>query len=275
MLRTSGQLLLLYIICCAVTCESQVKHEHCISGFVQGGEPDLQTVSKMVLNDWQRGRIPFFVKPPGVEGDHEVLFYFYFLNFNTSLHHMCELVFCCGYFSMAQMPVEGASEVAEAMQEEQLENPDATTEEKEKHQQRQKEQVQKILSNVRQNFGKINVAPEFTEEDMVPVEIPELELSDFSGSDNEENSEDEEEEEKGEEGTTTAEQPDGQIEDPEAIDAQTGEANDSKNSRQVIRELDDKIAKYKQFLDRAKTKRFSAIRSVCCLHNLLCSHHSF
>lgn len=29
-------------------------------------------MSKMVLNDWQRGRIPFFVKPPGPEGDVEV-----------------------------------------------------------------------------------------------------------------------------------------------------------------------------------------------------------
>lgn len=37
------------------------------SVFSQGGEPDLQTVSKMVLNDWQRGRIPFFVKPPNAE----------------------------------------------------------------------------------------------------------------------------------------------------------------------------------------------------------------
>lgn len=26
----------------------------------------------MVLNDWQRGRIPFFVKPPGSEMDEEV-----------------------------------------------------------------------------------------------------------------------------------------------------------------------------------------------------------
>lgn len=42
------------------------------SVFLQGGEPDLSTVSKMVLNDWQRGRIPFFVKPPGCEGDQEV-----------------------------------------------------------------------------------------------------------------------------------------------------------------------------------------------------------
>lgn len=30
----------------------------------KGGEPDLDTVSKMVLNDFQRGKIPYFVKPP-------------------------------------------------------------------------------------------------------------------------------------------------------------------------------------------------------------------
>ncbi|RMZ53379.1 hypothetical protein APUTEX25_004867 [Auxenochlorella protothecoides] len=42
----------------------------------KGGEPDLNTVAKMVLLDWQRGRIPFFSLPPdhvderdGVEGD--------------------------------------------------------------------------------------------------------------------------------------------------------------------------------------------------------------
>ena len=33
----------------------------------QGGEPDIVTVSKMVLNDWQRGKIPFFVKPPNCD----------------------------------------------------------------------------------------------------------------------------------------------------------------------------------------------------------------
>lgn len=30
----------------------------------RGGEPDLDTVAKMVLNDWIRGKIPFFVPPP-------------------------------------------------------------------------------------------------------------------------------------------------------------------------------------------------------------------
>ncbi|KAL8239243.1 hypothetical protein R6Q59_015810 [Mikania micrantha] len=31
---------------------------------LRGGEPDLMTAAKMVLHDWQRGKIPFFVPPP-------------------------------------------------------------------------------------------------------------------------------------------------------------------------------------------------------------------
>lgn len=193
---------------------------------LKGGEPDLSTVSKMVLNDWQRGRIPFFVKPPGPEGDQE---------------------------DKEQMAVEEPSEVAENVQEEQPDNPDSISEEDQQRQQRRKEQVQKILTNVRQNFGKINVAPEFSEEDLVPVEMPDLDMSDFSGSEDEEESEDEE---AGEE-DGPSESADGQTED--STDAQTGKAN-GKSSREVIRELDEKISKYKQFLDRAKSKRFSAIR---------------
>lgn len=30
----------------------------------KGAEPDTNTVSKQILNDWQRGRLPYFVKPP-------------------------------------------------------------------------------------------------------------------------------------------------------------------------------------------------------------------
>lgn len=36
---------------------------------LKGGEPDLTTVAKMVLHDWQRGKIPFFVPPPQLEAD--------------------------------------------------------------------------------------------------------------------------------------------------------------------------------------------------------------
>lgn len=33
----------------------------------KGGEPDLETVARIVLYDWQRGRIPFFTMPPRIE----------------------------------------------------------------------------------------------------------------------------------------------------------------------------------------------------------------
>ncbi|XP_066137803.1 nucleolar GTP-binding protein 2 [Euwallacea fornicatus] len=34
---------------------------------LKGGEPDISSVAKMILNDWQRGKLPFFVCPPGFE----------------------------------------------------------------------------------------------------------------------------------------------------------------------------------------------------------------
>ncbi|KAK3092008.1 hypothetical protein FSP39_024425 [Pinctada imbricata] len=34
---------------------------------LKGGDADFSTVAKMILNDWQRGKIPYFVKPPGCE----------------------------------------------------------------------------------------------------------------------------------------------------------------------------------------------------------------
>lgn len=35
----------------------------------RGGEPDLNTAAKMVLYDWQRGKIPFFTLPPDYTED--------------------------------------------------------------------------------------------------------------------------------------------------------------------------------------------------------------
>nr|XP_015805550.2 nucleolar GTP-binding protein 2 [Nothobranchius furzeri] len=189
------------------------------------GEPDLSTVSKMVLNDWQRGRIPFFVKPPGPEGEEE---------------------------DGKPLPVEAPTAVVEKVQEEQPENLDTVSEEQSEQQQRQKEQVQKILANVQQNFGKINVAPEFSEEDLIPVDMPDLDVSDFSGSDADEGD--------GEEDEAIAKPADEEEGVSEAVTSQTDRAQVKKSSREVIRELDEKIAKYKQFLDQAKSKRFSAIR---------------
>ncbi|CAG6014689.1 unnamed protein product [Menidia menidia] len=196
---------------------------------VPGGEPDLSTVSKMVLNDWQRGRIPFFVKPPGPEGDQE---------------------------DQKPLPIEAPPE-GENVMEEQPEKQDSIPEEEEQQQQRKKEQVQKILANVRQNFGKISVAPEFCEEDLVPVEMPELDMSDYSGSEAEDEGE---EDAPAEEDETSAEAAAGEAAPSEATTSQTDRASSGKSSRAVIRELDEKITKYKQFLDRAKSKRFSTIR---------------
>lgn len=153
------------------------------------------------------------------------------------------------------------------MQKEQPDNPDAISEEREEEQQRQKEQVQKILANVRQNFGKISVAPEFSEEDLVPMDMPDLDMSDFSGSDGEEDEGTEENEGK-EEDATSVEPADEVTDISEPTTSQTEKTNGSKSSREVIHELDVKIAKYKQFLDRAKSNRFSAIRSVCSSPNL-------
>jgi len=34
---------------------------------LKGGDPDVVTVGKMVLNDWQRGKLPYFATPPTAE----------------------------------------------------------------------------------------------------------------------------------------------------------------------------------------------------------------
>ncbi|KAL4657572.1 nucleolar GTP-binding protein 2 [Arapaima gigas] len=184
---------------------------------LKGGEPDLSTVAKMVLNDWQRGRIPFFVKPPVTETDEEV----------------------SGKAAVSNL---GATEQNEktAEQEETVAVDDG--QEPQDQQQHKKEQMQQLLASVRQNFGKINVAPEFTEDDLEPVDVSDL--SDATGSEDEDGEHMEDEE--GEEG-------------PEE-DANAPAKAEGKSSQEVLQELDEKIAKYKQFLNRAKSKRFSAIR---------------
>uniref|UniRef100_A0A7E4VBH1 Nucleolar GTP-binding protein 2 n=1 Tax=Panagrellus redivivus TaxID=6233 RepID=A0A7E4VBH1_PANRE len=34
---------------------------------LKGGEPDINTVAKMVLNDFQRGKLPYYMRPPGCD----------------------------------------------------------------------------------------------------------------------------------------------------------------------------------------------------------------
>lgn len=38
---------------------------------MKGGEPDMSTVAKMVLNDWLRGKIPYYCVPPGAREENE------------------------------------------------------------------------------------------------------------------------------------------------------------------------------------------------------------
>lgn len=42
---------------------------------MKGGEPDMETVARVVLFDWQRGRLPYFVPPPmdGPVGEPKVI----------------------------------------------------------------------------------------------------------------------------------------------------------------------------------------------------------
>ena len=39
---------------------------------LKGGEPDNNAVARMILNDWQRGKLPFFVAPVNPDGPKEV-----------------------------------------------------------------------------------------------------------------------------------------------------------------------------------------------------------
>lgn len=198
---------------------------------LKGGEPDLQTVGKMVLNDWQRGRIPFFVKPPNAEPP-----------------------------TAPQLPPSSPLEVpAEETQNNTEEEISGTLAEKsdsviEKepeagHSQDSNLEMQQILARVRQNFGKINVGPQFSADDLVPVELSDMEddLESLSAG------EEEERQEQSGAGTGTVDA----VEEP-SQDSQ--EEPVEKDTKAVIRALDEKIAKYQKFLNKAKARKFSAIR---------------
>jgi len=34
---------------------------------LKGREPDFHNAAKIILNDWQRGKLPYFVPPPTIE----------------------------------------------------------------------------------------------------------------------------------------------------------------------------------------------------------------
>ncbi|XP_054427955.1 nucleolar GTP-binding protein 2 [Pteronotus mesoamericanus] len=196
---------------------------------LKGGEPDLQTVGKMVLNDWQRGRIPFFVKPPNAEPP-----------------------------AAPQIPssssLEAATETTQNNPEEKIteavgEESDSVTEKEggaNSHGDTSSE-MQQILARVRQNFGKINVVPEFSGDDLVPLEMSDIdeELENSSA-----------EEEEGEEEGKQEQQGD----DEEEYYPEAQEEHVENDTKAVIKALDEKIAKYQKFLNKAKAKKFSAVR---------------
>ncbi|XP_069333800.1 nucleolar GTP-binding protein 2 isoform X2 [Eulemur rufifrons] len=194
---------------------------------LKGGEPDLQTVGKMVLNDWQRGRIPFFVKPPDAEPPAAPQ-----LPPSSSLEVATE--------TTKNNPEE---EVADTVGE-QVESVTEKEKQEDSHCDANSE-MQQILARVRQNFGKINVVPQFSGDDLVPVEMSDLEeeLESFSAEEEEEEQQQQEDSEE----ESYQESQEGYVEN---------------NTKAVIKALDEKIAKYQKFLDKAKAKKFSAVR-IC------------
>lgn len=195
---------------------------------LKGGEPDLQTVGKMVLNDWQRGRIPFFVKPPNADPPEEPSTAPQ-LPSSSSLETATE--------TTQNNPEEDITETVGETSESVLEKEkgvnspcDASSE------------MQQILARVRQNFGKINVVPEFSGDDLVPLEMSDMD------EELESSAEEEEEEEQGQQG--------GQEEEF----SESREEHQENDTKAVIKALDEKIAKYQKFLNKAKAKKFSAVR---------------
>lgn len=107
-------------------------------------------------------------------------------------------------------------------------------------------EMRQLMSHVRQNFGKINVAPEFSEEDLVPVDVPGFDETDSDSAGEEEQEEEKEENEP--------------HQDSVAEELELAVPGARESSKTVLKALEEKIAKYKKFLDKAKAKRFSAIR---------------
>uniref|UniRef100_A0A2K5S0L1 Nucleolar GTP-binding protein 2 n=1 Tax=Cebus imitator TaxID=2715852 RepID=A0A2K5S0L1_CEBIM len=191
---------------------------------LKGGEPDLQTVGKMVLNDWQRGRIPFFVKPPNAEPPVAPQ-----LPPSSSLEVVPEAAQHNPGEEVTEIAGEGSESVIKKETEENS-HCDANTE------------MQQILARVRQNFGKINVVPQFSEDDLVPVEVSDLEEALDSFSDEE------------------VEEQEQQRDAVEESSLESEEEHVGNDTKAVIKALDEKIAKYQKFLDKAKAKKFSAVR---------------
>ncbi|XP_033738301.1 nucleolar GTP-binding protein 2-like [Pecten maximus] len=143
---------------------------------LKGGEPDFSTMAKMVLNDWQRGKIPYFVRPPGSEED------------ESSTRNIEDPT---GNTVKQGQAVENTAEVQEKQGETTpLEDEEAT-------ETTVNANVKKgVIPKVRQDLSKINVAPAFIPEDIKKLELDMLEGDDSEVSEEEEEEEEEEEKEE-------------------------------------------------------------------------------
>ncbi|MBZ3891711.1 Nucleolar GTP-binding protein 2 [Sciurus carolinensis] len=103
--------------------------------------------------------------------------------------------------------------------------------------------MQQILKRVCQNFGKIRVVPQFSGDELVPVEVSDIEeeLERLSAE------EEQEEEQPGEKDEAESYQ--------ESLEEPGGG-----NTKAVMKALDEKIARYQKFLNKAKVKKSLAVR---------------
>lgn len=106
-------------------------------------------------------------------------------------------------------------------------------------------EMQQILARVRQNFGKINVMPQFSGDDLVPLEMSDIEEESEGFSEEEEEQQEPLREEE---------------EDDDASSPESQEEHPVSDTKAVLKALDEKIAKYNKFLNKAKAKKFSAVR---------------
>ncbi|KAG1662785.1 Nucleolar GTP-binding protein 2 [Nymphon striatum] len=93
-------------------------------------EPDIQTVSKMILNDWQRGKLPYYVKPPEKEIE--------------DAEHLKKKI---------------DSEISKEQESDSVPNGEQTS-----------EVTSKENVHVSQNFNKIDVGVEYSGDDVKPLE---------------------------------------------------------------------------------------------------------
>ncbi|XP_078712420.1 nucleolar GTP-binding protein 2 [Lampetra fluviatilis] len=216
---------------------------------LKGGEPDCQTVAKMVLNDFQRGRIPFFVKPPAAPGGVKGV--------NTEAQNEAEV----GADTKTQ-DTEVASNPVVSQEVSGQGDAVAVEEEEEEQEEGVNASASVVHPSVHQDFSVISVGLEFSGDDLLPLEPIELPSEDENEDDKDDSLSDNEQNSARHEGAGPPnvglpEDVEGATEDSASCAREKPEA---KSTKSVIRDLDAKIDKYKKFLAQAQAKRFSAIR---------------